>query len=120
MAAKKMPVKLMVVVALMAIGAIGGLVAGALLDAGIAIALIVGVLVGNDGVRGFLRWAALIGGAWRLVVIAAAAQAGLLHGMIAVFMVIGVASDGFLFWALGQEDVREWMFRKNFHLDDSV
>jgi hypothetical protein len=23
-------------------------------------------------------------------------------------------------WALGQEDVRDWMFRKNFHLDENT
>ena len=37
--------------------------------------------------------------------------------MILVVVVMSVAINAFFIWALGQDDVREWMFRKNFNLD---
>jgi len=112
-----MPGKLMVVVGLMALGAVLNLVAGGILSAVLEVVLIVGVLAGNDGVRTFLRGLAAIQILWTITVLAGAATltnspALLLAGIIAI------TSCAYFIWALGQDDVREWMFRKNFKLDD--
>ena len=32
--------------------------------------------------------------------------------------ILSIGSPAFFIWALGQDDVRNWMFRKNFKLDD--
>lgn len=112
-----MPGKLVVVVVLMAIGIALNLLSGSLLSAGINIALLVGVLVGNDGVRTFLRGLAVLQIIWAIVILAGVgAHVG--KTVLVIAAVIGIASPAYLLWALGQNDVREWMFRKNFKLDD--
>src|SRR5262245_27386548 len=115
-----MPVKLMIVVALMALGIAGSLYVGALVTAGINVALLVGVLVGNDGVRRFLRGLAALYLLWGLIVMFATAAYVLWSPAWTIMLLLGVASPAFTFWALGQDDTREWMFRKNFKLDETV
>ncbi len=119
MAHKPMPGKLVLVVLWMVIGAIAALATGGIVTAGIQAALIVGVLAGNDGVRTFLRGLAVIQILWNLTLItAAASETHASTGAIAIFAAFGVGAPAFLVWALGQQDVRDWMFRKNFNLDD--
>jgi hypothetical protein len=125
MAKVRMPAKLIVCVVWMVIGAVLNLAGGGLLTAGIEIALIVGVLVGNDGVRTFLKWASLFQAGYVVMILGffihetaiIATRTGIY--IIAIAVVFGVLAPLFLFWALGKDDVREWMFRKNFHIDDS-
>ena len=119
MPGKRMPAKLMLIVVLMGLGAILELVGMQLFAAGISVALIVGVLVGNDGVRTFLRAAAAIEALWQIVVLAALKSWGA-HGLIVAIALLGIAMNLYFVWALGQEDVRDWMFRKNFHLDENT
>jgi hypothetical protein len=112
-----MPGKLMIVIGLMGLGTILNLAAGGYVSAVIDIALLLGVLAGNDGVRQFLRGLAVVQIIWAVVVVAGAtAITGSPVFLIAA--IIGIGSPAFFIWALGQEDVRNWMFRKNFHIDD--
>jgi hypothetical protein len=112
-----MPGKLMVVVGLMALGVVLNLAGGGLVAAAIGAALIIGVLAGNDGVRTFLRGLAAIQIAWALAVLGMASDIVAAPALL-VAGIIGIGTPAFLIWALGQNDVREWMFRKNFNLDD--
>ena len=116
---KTMPVKLMIVVALMALGVAGALYVGALVSAGINAALLVGVLVGNNGVRTFLRGLAALNVVWGLIALLATAAFVVWSPTWTIMLLIGVANPAFTFWALGQDDTREWMFRKNFNLDQA-
>src|SRR5262245_22923184 len=117
---KQMPVKLMIVVAVMALGVASSLYVGALVNAGIGAALLVGVLVGNDGVRTFLRGLAALNFAWSLLALVAFAAYAMWSPGWMITLVFGVLNPAFTFWALGQDDTREWMFRKNFKLDETV
>ena len=117
MATRPMPGKLMVVVGLMALGAVMSLAVGGLLSAALEVALIVGVLAGNDGVRTFLRGLAAVQIVWAMTVLASASDL-VAAPVLLVAGIIGIGTPAFLIWALGQSDVRDWMFRKNFHLDD--
>lgn len=119
MSAKRMPAKLMVIIILIGLGAVAELVAMQLFAAGVGVALLVGVLVGNDGVRTFLRAAAAIEALWQIVLLAALKSWGA-HGLVVTLTLVGIAINLYFIWALGQEDVREWMFRKNFHLDENT
>jgi hypothetical protein len=111
-----MPGKLKVVVGLLGLGLVLHLVSGALFSAAVQGALLFGVLIGNDGVRTLLRVLAGV----NIAVIFVTAGPDLQHGdptlLAAVCVGVGVAV--FIIWALGQQDVREWMFRKNFKLGD--
>ena len=89
------------------------------LAAAIGGALLVGILVGNDGVRGFMRGLAAVQILMNLVLMAAAQGAkGVGAGQMAIWGFFGIAIPVFIIWTLGQPDVRDWMFRKNFNLDD--
>jgi hypothetical protein len=112
-----MPGKLVVVVVLMALGAVVSLIAGGLLSAAFEVVLIIGVLAGNDGVRTFLRGLAAVQILWAMTVLSRATALGANPALL-LAGVIGIASPAFFIWALGQNDVRDWMFRKNFKLDD--
>jgi hypothetical protein len=126
MAKVRMPAKLIVCVVWMIVGAVANLALGGILAAGIAIALTVGILVGNDGVRTFLKWASLFQAGYTVTVLGFFVSEGHVLevrgglAFVAIAVVFGVLAPLFLFWALGKDDVREWMFRKNFHIDDST
>jgi hypothetical protein len=116
--ARPMPGKLLIVVVLMSIGVMLNLFTGAILSAVIGGALVLGVLVGNDGVRKFLIGLAGVNILWSLIVLLGAS--GKIEGSVLVIAgVFAIAIPAFMIWTLTQEDVREWMFRKNFHLDDN-
>jgi hypothetical protein len=118
MASKRMPGVLMVVVFLQGLGALLNAVTGALLAAAIATALLVGILVGNDGVRNFMRGLAAIQILMNVVLMAAAKSHGAEVSPLAIWASYGIGIPAFIIWTLGQPNVRDWMFRKNFNLDD--
>jgi hypothetical protein len=121
MATPLMPRKLVLVVVLMACGAVVNLATGAVVGAAIAAALLVGVLAGNDGVRTFLRGLAVVQILWSAITaFAVASETRTSSRVIALFVAFGAGVPAFYLWALGQPDVREWMFRKNFKLDDTL
>lgn len=114
-----MPGKLAAVVGLIGIGVVANLATSALISAAFGAALLVGVLAGNDGVRTFLRGLAAIQILWTLTLLVAASNEK--HADSTTLLVLGAFGIGvpaFYLWALGQQDVRDWMFRKNFNLDD--
>jgi hypothetical protein len=107
-----MPGKLTVVVVLLGLGILLNLISMSLLSVAFGVALLVGILAGNDGIRRFviaLAWINLALGAFGLVMVLSAGDSLVL--MLAVF---GVAQTLFVLWALMQEDVREWMFKTAF------
>lgn len=116
MTSKRMPATLMVVVGLLGLGVLSNIVAGALVSAAIGGALLFGLIVGNDGVRKFMQFLAVIQIVWNTILIAR--SAGAAPWLYAVWIVIGIALPAFLIWTLSRPDVREWMFRKNFNLDE--
>jgi predicted MFS family arabinose efflux permease len=118
MASKSMPGTLLVLVCLQGLGVLLNAVSGALLAAGIGAALLVGILVGNDGVRGFMRGLAAVQILMNLVLMAAAKSQGVAVSQMAIWAIFGIGIPAFISWTLGQPNVREWMFRKNFNLDD--
>ncbi len=109
-----MPGKLIAVLVSMLAGVVANFASSAVVSGGIELVLIVGLLAGNDGVRTFLRGFAVILMFW-FVSISVADGTPTQHSL----MITGVSLIGpaFLTWALGQRDVRDWMFRKNFKLD---
>lgn len=111
--AGSMPGKLMAVVILLGIGVVLNLLTMSLISMAIGITLIVGILVGNDGIRKLVMILAYIsllfsGIAMVLVVLVAA------HPLVLVMGLFGVAQNVFLIWALKQNDVRDWMFKTAF------
>jgi hypothetical protein len=112
-----MPGKLVVVVVLLGVAIVLNILGAALVSAGIQGVLLFGVLIGNDGVRTFLRGLAAVNIVIVLVMSIPAMQAAD-NTMVLIMVAISVSINGYMIWALGQEDVREWMFRKNFKLDE--
>ncbi len=118
MASKSMPGTLMVVVLFQGLGVVLNAVSGSLLSAAIGGALLVGILVGNDGVRNFMRGLAAIQILMNVVLMAAASSNVHVAGStMAIWGFFGIAVPAFIIWTLGQPNVRDWMFRKNFNLD---
>jgi hypothetical protein len=125
---KSMPAKLMVLVVLLFVGSVLNFVGGSTTGIVMAVlqaALAIGVLAGNDGVRIFLRGLAAIQILWVLVMLAMAVAeasdhhlAGSVLGSPIFWLIalIGLGTPGFLLWALGQHDVRDWMFQRSFRL----
>ncbi len=111
------PGKLVVVVVLIGLGILVNLLSGALLSAGIQGALLFGVLVGNDGVRTLLRVVAALN-ILTVVVMSVPAMQATGSGVVVVAAFMSVGINSYFIWALGQPDVREWMFRKNFKLGE--
>jgi hypothetical protein len=118
MSSKSMPGKLMVLVFLMGIGVLVNLLTGALFSAAIGVALVVGVLVGNDGVRKFLIGLSALQIVWAVIVLIGASALG--SGALAIAGIFAIGIPALYIWVLVQEDVRDWMFRKNFHVQDDV
>jgi hypothetical protein len=118
MSQKQMPGLLVALVGLMGLGVVLNLVSGAILSAIIGGALIFGVLVGNNGIRQLLRGLAVLQMAFAIFALAVA-SAVVGSGVWLVVAVFGLGIPAFYFYTLGRDDVRDWMFRKNFHVDDS-
>lgn len=116
MAEKRMPVTLMILLGLLGLGVLSNLVAGALLSAAIGGALLFGLIIGNDGVRKFMQFLAVIQILWNTILIARTTGAQAWH--YGLWIGIGIVLPVFLIWTLSRPDVREWMFRKNFNLDE--
>jgi hypothetical protein len=110
-----MPGTLLVVVILLASSIVLNVLGAAFVAAGIQGALLFGVLIGNDGVRTFLRGLAAVSILLSVILGAPALQATN-DPMVLLMIVVGVAGNGYVIWALGRADVREWMFRKSFNL----
>jgi hypothetical protein len=119
MSQKPMPGLLAVVVGLMGLGVVLNLVSGAIISAIIGGALVFGVLVGNDGVRQFLRGLAVFQAMFAVWMLAMA-SGRVSSGVFAVVALFGLGVPAFYFYTLGRGDVRDWMFRKNFHIDDDT
>ena len=113
-----MPGMLVALVGLMGLGVVLNLVNGSILSAIIGGALIFGVLVGNNGIRQLLRGLAVLQMALAIFALTVA-SAVLGSGVVLVAAVFGLGIPAFYFYTLGRDDVRDWMFRKNFHVDDS-
>jgi hypothetical protein len=118
MSQKQMPGLLVALVGLMGLGVVLNLVSGSIFSAIIGAALIFGVLVGNNGIRQLLRGLAVLQIAFAVFVLAVA-SAVVGSGVWLVVAVFGLGIPAFYFYTLGRDDVRDWMFRKNFHVDDS-
>lgn len=118
MASKSMPGTLLVLVILQGLGVVLNAVSGGLLAAAIGGALLVGILVGNDGVRGFMRGLAAVQILMNVVLMVAAKSQGVAVSKMAIWAIFGIGIPVFIIWTLGQPNVRDWMFRKNFNLDD--
>ena len=107
-----MPGKLIAVVVLLGLGIALNLITMSLLSVALGVALLVGILVGNDGVRRFvmiLAWISLVMGGFALVLFVTAGSS-----LGVIFAAFGVAQNVFLIWALKQDDVRNWMFKTAF------
>jgi hypothetical protein len=118
MSQKQMPGLLVALVGLMGLGVVLNLVSGSIFSAIIGAALIFGVLVGNNGIRQLLRGLAVLQIAFAVFALAVA-SAVVGSGVWLVVAVFGLGIPAFYFYTLGRDDVRDWMFRKNFHIDDS-
>jgi len=111
-----MPVSLKVLVCLLSLGVLANLVDGSILSAAFGAAMVVGLCVGNNGVRVFMQVLAVIQIIWNTILIAiATAVAGPTY---VLWGVIGIALPVFMIWTLSRPHVRDWMFRKNFNLAD--
>jgi hypothetical protein len=116
--AGSMPGKLAVVIGLMAISVLLNILTTSLISGGIGIALIAGILVGNNGVRLFVKalvWLQLLFQSIGLVAVLALNETPLL---LASLFSVGISV--FVIWTLMQDDVRTWMFKTAFKdgLDD--
>ena len=80
-------------------------------------ALLFGLAIGNDGVRTFMRFLATINIPVILVLMIPDYQATG-DAIVLVAAIVSAAVNAYIIWALGQNDVRDWMFRKNFDLGD--
>lgn len=119
MAQKSMPGILVALLLLMGLGVVANLVNGFVLSAVMGGALVFGVIIGNNGVRTFLRALAVLQIALAVFVVAmASVLAG--SGVLVIAAIFGVGVPAFYFYTLGRDDVRDWMFRKNFHVDDDA
>jgi hypothetical protein len=119
MSQKTMPGLLVVVVGLMGLGVVLNLISGGILSAIIGGALVFGVLVGNNGVRQFLRGIAVLQMMFAIWVLAMA-SGHVSSEVMAIVALFGLGIPVFYFYTLGRDDTRDWMFRKNFHVDDDV
>lgn len=121
-----MPGKLRVVVVLLGLNVTLGLISalggsgGAWLLVALYGALLWGILKGNEGVRGFLRVLVALGILWSACRLGFVTLifAGTVPAVVYLSEGLGIALGAYIFWALGQKDVREWMFRKSFSLDE--
>jgi hypothetical protein len=114
----RMPASFSVLLVLLGLGVVSNAITGALVSAGIGAALLVGLIVGNDGVRKFMQALAVLQILANAILIATSAGAGAAAYLLALWVVIGIVLPIFLIWTLSRANVREWMFRKNFNLDD--
>jgi len=114
--AGSMPGKLQVVFVLMIIAVVLSVLTSSFISAGIGMALLLGLFVGNDGVRKFvigLVWLDLMIKAG-LVVFVVIVSSGKVDMFFILITLVSVSISGFVIWVLGQHDVRDWMFRTAF------
>lgn len=116
----RMPTSLVILLVLLGLGVISNFVSGAIVSAILGAALVVGLIAGNDGVRRFMQGLAAIQIAWNAILIARSATAGAETYLIVLWGVVGIALPVFMIWTLGKPEVRDWMFRKNFNLDETL
>jgi hypothetical protein len=124
-----MPNKLRVVIGLYLISAVVDAAKlftgrGGILDLILAAVVLYGLLRGNDGMRTFVIGCAWLNAAFAcgfallaLVAGGAGAVDGVAAAMVLGLAAVAVAEAGFVMWVMSQDDVRTWMFRKNFGLD---
>jgi len=123
-----MPTKLRMIVLLLvlALGLDAILLATGDADAGLALLMngliLIGLLTGKDGARTFvigLSYLSLVSSAaFPLYVLLASKHLpsiGPILGLV-IGAGLGFASAAYTIWALKQSDVREWMFRRAFHI----
>ncbi len=112
-----MPGKLTAVVVFLLVGVVANFASSGLCVGWIGIVLAAGVLVGNDGVRTFLRGLAVIEMFWVATMsFANAKRCPDQHALVDDLGLSLIVSPVFMIWALGQQDVRDWMFRASFKL----
>ena len=119
----KIPMKVLAVIALlvlaMAIDAIaqatsGKVEVGFVVGVVIRALLILGLLKGNEGVRMLLKafaWAGLCLGGLGLFLLVTTPYG--VHALAVVATLIGVASNGFVIFALNDAAVQAWMFSRS-------
>ncbi|MEM6954123.1 MAG: hypothetical protein AAF411_12050 [Myxococcota bacterium] len=116
-----MPKKLSVAILLLAVSALLSLLTQDWLSALLSGTLIAGALKGHEGARTMLRFFAAAGAAnaaFSLVFGPAAAADFVGGGALSAALIVGAAAygllqHGYVFWALGQQDVQQWMFDKS-------
>jgi hypothetical protein len=113
-----MPPSLTVLFILQGLSVLASLLVGALFSAALSAALLVGLIVGNDGVRKFVIALSALSLLWSAVLLLGVAGMHAGSTLLAV-MLIGIAIQVFTIWTLTRSNVRDWMFRKNFHLDET-
>lgn len=121
-----MPLKLKVLIGMMALSLAFSLYQLDILGIVLTGVLLGGVLLGNDGVRQLLRGLAMLNiviigvGLLQVMqaVLAPGQVSGAVVGVIVAVRLVAVAFNVYFIWALGCEDVRRWMFRKNTKLDE--
>ena len=113
----RMPTSLAIILCLLGLGAILNLIRLDVVSAAFGVAMIGGLLVGNDGVRKFMIFLGGIQILWNIILITRDAHT-VSTGVVVLWLVIGTALPTLLIWTLSRANVREWMFRKNFKLDE--
>ncbi len=115
-AAGSMPGKLLAVVTLMIISIVLSALSFSFLSAAFSAALLVGLFIGNDGVRRFvvaLTWLNLMLKIGALILVLGL-SGGKVDGETIVLSALSMGISGFVVWALVQNDVRDWMFKTAF------
>ena len=115
-AAGSMPGKLLAVVIFMVISIVLSVLSFSFLSAAFSVALLIGLFIGNDGVRRFviaLTWLDLMLKIGLLILVLSMAG-GQLDGVTIMLSSLSMSISGFVVWALVQNDVRDWMFKTAF------
>jgi hypothetical protein len=110
-----MPGKLMLVMGLLALGLIANFLEQSFIAVAFYGVMLAGIALGSNSVRTFLRGFAVV--AIVLLLILAAPAFDRLGGRGFAIIAFSILSWGLVIWSLGQEDVREWMFRTTFKID---
>jgi hypothetical protein len=130
MSSRAMPSKLKIVVGLMVIGVVLSLLRETYLAAAFGGLLIFGVFKGDHTTRKYLIIVNVIGIVIMAVLIGITVVGFVLHPELSesiplqtkvagvATLVYGLLEGVFCVWCLQQNDVRDWMFRKSFRLDE--
>ena len=115
-----MPKKLSVVVILFLVSIGFSFQQQAYVSAVVSGLLLAGVIKGNDGIRKFIIGLAFVQIAWALfgiTQILVYASFAAVEPVFWAYTAVAIGVPAFLLWAMSQEDVREWMFRRAFNLE---